>query len=92
MATGRQGMKGASQCFVLRREARVREFIVVARVTIFKWAPAGKPNEAQFIRGFKFIALVTAIRPETKRTNPGQDETPLQGGGGPTPVLVYLLG
>jgi hypothetical protein len=37
-------MKGATQCSVVRREARAREFVVVARLNVFKHEAEGKPN------------------------------------------------
>jgi hypothetical protein len=56
------------QCSVVRREARAREFVVVARLTVFKQATVGKPNARNLFmrRGAKFTALVTATRPETR--------------------------
>lgn len=53
---------------VVRREARAREFVVVARITLFKGASVGKPStRSRFERsGVAFIASVTAARPETR--------------------------
>ena len=84
-------MKDASQRSVLRREARAREFVAVARLTVFKQVAVGKPIGAQLLRGTELVALVTATRPETRRTNPGQAEILPQENGGPQLVLVYLL-
>lgn len=41
-------MKGATQRSVVRREARAREFVVVARLTVFKQVAVGKPNLRNF--------------------------------------------
>jgi hypothetical protein len=41
-------VKGATQRSVLRREARAREFVVVARLIVFKQVAVGKPNVRSF--------------------------------------------
>lgn len=43
-------MKGVSQRSVVRREARAREFVAVARLTVFKQGTVGKPNVHSIVR------------------------------------------
>lgn len=49
---------------------------------------AGKPRLRSLGKGDgNALPLITWIRPETDRSNPGQDEAPRQGGGSPLEFL-----
>ena len=44
------------QCRVVRREARAREFAVVARISLFKDVSVGKPNLTQCLSRHEVIS------------------------------------